>query len=442
MKKLYKALPALFALSLGAVLMHNSPAQAKDCDWKVSGKISSLNLLSELKTKFGSKSYLENLEVKVSAKEKVLGIWGTWNAWNMVRSNSSGSFTASNNKNCDERRFKVEVRFNDDDLEIHWEKSTQILNKDVKWYTVHDETSGEHSASVVNLGEFTFGTNKLDLNDYDAHHHADIWQAYHMAIDHFKGMSPELSFKNKIKVKYPHDSAIVGSNEASYANPITKHIYIHKDSDSDHFDLGTMYHELFHIWVYDHFSGEGCLTESLVITGNTHGIVNDPCVAFNEGAAEWGSEQLEQALFDITPELPRSRQALKSAGATNLGLVQRFDDGWQSLLSIITLPDLNKYNFNGSSTYIGLLSPAPSNCSTPSNGFRKVLRVFLENPDVGYPKLLSKAETTIESFLTRADAILTNFGTASVSDLLMRNLYRDLADTSKTTQPSSVLCGG
>jgi hypothetical protein len=441
MKKLYKAAPALFALALGTVLMHNSPAQAKDCDWKVSGKISSLNLLSELKTKFGSKSYLENLEVKVSAKEKVLGIWGTFNAWDVVRTNSSGSFTASNNKNCDERRFKVEVRFNDDDLEIHWEKSTQILNKDVLWYTVHDETSGEHPASVVNLGEFTFGTNKLDLDDYDAHHHADIWQVYHMAIDHFKGMSSEIAFKNKIKVKYPHDSAIVGSNESSYANPITHHIYIHKDATTDHFNLTTLYHELFHIWVYDHFSGEGCLTESLVLTGNTHGIVNDPCVAFNEGAAQWGMLQLKQALFEITPPLPYSRQNLASSGATNLGLVQRLDNGWQSLLSTITLPDLNKYNFNGSSTYIGLLSPVPSNCSTPSNGFRKVLRVFLENPDVGYPKLLSKNETTIESFLTRADAILTNFGTASVSDLQVRNLYRDLADTSKTTQPSNVLCG-
>ncbi len=442
MKKRFKLLPAFFALALGAVLMHNSPVQAKDCDWKVSGKISSLNLLPELKTKFGSKSYLENLEVKVSAKEKVLGIWGTWNAWNVVRTNSSGSFTASNNKNCDERRFKVEVRFNDDDLEIHWEKSTQILNKDVKWYTVHDETSGEHPASIVNLGEFSFGTNKLDLDDYDAHHHADIWQAYHMAIEHFKGMSSEIAFKNKIKVKYPHDSAIVGSNEASYANPITHHIYIHKDSNSDHFDLGTMYHELFHVWIYDHFSGEGCLTESLVLTGNTHGLVNDPCVAFNEGTAEWGSEQLEQALFGITPELPLSRQTLKNAGGTNLGLVQRLDIGWESLLSTITLPDLNKYNFNSTGTHISLQSPTPSNCSAPSNGFRKVLRVFLENPDVGFPKLLSKNETTIETFLSRADAILVNFGTTSVSDLLVRNLYRDLADTSKTTQPSNVLCGG
>ncbi len=442
MKKRFKLLPALFALSLGGVLMHNAPAQAKDCNWKVSGKISSLNLLSELKTKFGSKSYLENLEVKVSAKEKVLGIWGTWNAWDVVRSNSSGSFTASNNKNCDERRFKVEVRFNDDDLEIHWEKSTQILTKDVKWYTVHDETAGEHPASVVNLGEFTFGTNKLDLNDYDAHHHADIWQVYHMAIDQFKGMGAEFAFKNKIKVKYPHDSTIVGSAESSYANPITHHIYIHKDATTDHFNLDTLYHELFHVWVYEHFSGEGCLTESLVLKGSTHGLVDDPCVAFNEGTAEWGMGQLEQALFNITPELPFSRQTLKNAGGKNLSLVQRLDVGWQSLLNTITLPELGKYNFNGSSSHVGLLSPTPNGCSNPSNGFHKVLDVFLEHPNKGFPKMLSRNETTIESFLSRAEAILDNFGTASVSNLLVMNLYRDLADTSKTTQPSSVLCGG
>jgi hypothetical protein len=442
MKKLYNAAPALFALALGVALTHTAPTQAKDCDWKVSGKISSLNLLPELQTKFGSKSYLDNLEVKVSAKEKVFGIWGTWNAWDVVRSNSSGSFTASNSKNCDQRRFKVEVRFNDDDLEIHWAKSTQILTKDVLWYTVLDETSGEHPAGPVNLGEFTFGSNKLDLNDYDAHHHADIWQAYHMVIEHFKGMGSEYAFKSKIKIKYPNDSALVGAAEDSYANPITKHIYINKDAGGDQFKLNTIYHELFHVWVYDHFSGEGCLTETLLINGNTHGLVNDPCVAFSEGAAEWGMGQLEQVLFGITPELPFSRQYLKSKGATNLSLVQRLDEGWQSLLSTITLPELSKYNFNTTGTHISFQSPAPSGCSNPSNGFRKVLNVFLENPDKGFKALLSRNETTMDSFLTRSNAILDNFGTNSVSDLLVQNLYLDLIDPSKTTQPSNVLCGG
>ena len=441
MKKLYTYLPVLPVLALGAVLMHASPAQAKDCDWKVSGKISSLNLLQELKTKFGSKSYLDNLEVKVSAKEKVFGIWGTWNAWNVVRSNSSGAFTASNSKNCDQRRFKVEVRFNDDDLEIHWEKSTQILNKDVLWYTVLDESSGEHPAGPVNLGEFTFGTNKLDLNDFDAHHHADIWQAYHMVIEQFKGMGAEFAFKNKIKIKYPNDSAVVGAAEDSYANPITHHIYINKDAGGDQFDLDTIYHELFHVWVYDHFSGEGCLTETLLINGNTHGLVSDPCVAFNEGAAEWGMGQLKQILFGIPPELPFSRQDLKNKGATNLGLVQRLDDGWQSLFSTITLPELNKYNFNATGTHISPLSPAPSGCSSPTNGFHKVLSVFLEHPDKGFSALLSRNETTMDSFLTRSNAILVNLGTNSVSDLLVQNLYLDLVDPSKTTQPSNVLCG-
>ena len=441
MKKLYTYLPVLPVLALGAVLMHASSAQAKDCDWKVSGKISSLNLLPELKTKFGSKSYLDNLEIKVSAKEKVFGIWGTWNAWDVVRSNSSGSFTASNSKNCDQRRFKVEVRFNDDDLEIHWAKSTQILNKDVLWYTVLDETSGEHPAGPVNLGEFTFGSNKLDLNDYDAHHHADIWQAYHLAIAHFKDMGSEFAFKDKIKIKYPHDSAIVGSQEASYANPITHNIYIHKDATTDHFNLETLYHELFHVWIYNHFSGEGCLTETLLLTGNTHGLVSDPCVAFNEGTAEWGMGQLRQALFGIPPELPFSRQTLKNAGGTNLLSVQRLDIGWQSLFSTITLPELNKYNFNGTAKNISPLSPVPSGCSSPSNGFRKVLNVFLEHPDKGFSALLSRNETTMDSFLTRSNAILENFGTNSVSDLVVQNLYLDLADTSKTTQPSNVLCG-
>ena len=169
--------------------------------------------------------------------------------------------------------------------------------------------------------------------------------------------------------------------------------------------------------------------------------MSDPCVAFSEGAAEWGMGQLRQALFGILPELPFSRQTLKNAGGTNLLSVQRLDIGWQSLLSTITLPELNKYNFNGTAKNISPLSAVPSGCSSPSNGFRKVLNVFLEHPDKGFSALLSRSETTMDSFLTRSNAILENFGTNSVSDLVVQNLYLDLANTSKTTQPSNVLCG-
>ncbi len=443
MKTLSKLAFAVLPVAIGLVTVHVAPAQAKDCDWRVTGTISSLNILPELKTKFGSKSYLENIEVQVSAKEKVLGIWGTWNGWPTTRTDANGSYTVTNTKNCDGRRFKVEVRFQDADLEIHWEKSTQLLTADVKWYTVLEETSGEHAAGTVNLGERTFSTSgALDLNDYDAHHHADLWQVYQMAIRHMQGMGEEFEFKSKVIVKYPHDSALVGDAEASYANPITKHIYIHKDASTDHFSADTLLHELGHRWIYDHMSGENCLTEGLLLNGSTHGLVNDPCIAHGEGGAEFWKEEMKQELFNETPALPLSRIALKGRGATNLGLVERLDDGWQSVFAILTTAEIHKYDFNTSGSRVALSSSVPSGCLSPTNGFRKVLKVFNEDASKGFPSKLSRKETTLSAFLSRAAGILDHFGTSRVSDTSMKTIYMDLADPAEAVQPADKLCTG
>jgi hypothetical protein len=72
-------------------LVHTPHVYVKDCDWRVTGKLSTLNILPKLQAKFGSRSYLENIEVKVSAKEKVLSVWGTWNGWPTVRTDANGS---------------------------------------------------------------------------------------------------------------------------------------------------------------------------------------------------------------------------------------------------------------------------------------------------------------------------------------------------------------
>ena len=74
------------------------------------------------------------------------------------------------------------------------------------------------------------------------------------------------------------------------------------------------------------------------------------------------------------------------------------------------------------------------------SSIHKILKVFNEAPDKGFQHKLSRDETTVEAFLMRADAILDSFGTASVSNANVRNLYSNLADPSKSVQPSDVLC--
>ena len=70
-------------------------------------------------TLFGSEVALEDLQVKVSAREKILGVWGPFNSWDTVSTKSDGSFEVKKDKDKSDRQFKIEVLFKDDTLKIY-----------------------------------------------------------------------------------------------------------------------------------------------------------------------------------------------------------------------------------------------------------------------------------------------------------------------------------
>jgi hypothetical protein len=266
--------------------------------WTVKGKIAVAHQLAELIDKFDGESPLKGIEVKISAKAKVPIIgWGTWNSWGTVRTNSKGEFSISKSKNHDLRRFKIEVKFQDDDLAVRHEHATSSLTK-VKWYTIIEESSKEHKAGTVDFNQRTFKSGgKHDRGDFEARRHADIWVLYQMVIDHVAAMGSDFAFTTQVKVKYPHNGITGDAVEAPYANPTTKVIYIVKNSRGDYFNTDTLLHELGHIYAYNHVSGEICLTEGLLMDGSTHGLVDDHCVAFHEGFAQYWSDKLREELF-------------------------------------------------------------------------------------------------------------------------------------------------
>jgi hypothetical protein len=405
--------------------------------WTVKGRLAVEHQLAELRNKFGGESYLKNVEVKVSAREKILGIWGSWNSWGTDRTNSQGEFSVSKEKGKNDRQFRVEVKFQDDDLEIRHSKSTSSPTK-VKWHTILDQ-SQERGPGTFDMGKRTFCSGgRDDLNDFEARRHADIWVLYQMAIEHMASLGEDYAFKTQIKVKYPHDGIIAPeAQEASYANPTTKVIYIVKNSRRDDFNTHIVLHELAHIWAYNHMSGEICLTETLLLNGSTHGLVDDHCVAFGEGFAEWWKDKMLEALFGIAPPLPLSRKGLMNKQLTSQALVQRHDDGWQSVFHMLTTPNLHQYDFGTQttgSTRVKNVGGIQLGCESPSLGFKNVLKVFLPNEAKGYPKQLSRSETTIVAFLNRAEALLKKMTPA------YRDLFLELADPQSTVQPTSELC--
>lgn len=429
-----------------ATLLAADEAHA-DCSWTVKGKLQVDHHLPGLPAAY-DKSGLSNVEVKVSAKEKVgLGVWGTWNAWPTDRTGTDGSFSVSNTKNCDGRRFKVEVRFRDDELEVRHEHATSALTN-VKWYTIIDEASGEHAAGTTDYGTQLFASNGAnDLNDAEAWAHADIWFLYKQAIAKAASYGSAYAFQGRVAVKYPNNSEVApDSAEASYCNPTTKVLYIFRslDGTEDHFNVGTLLHELGHRWAYNHTSGEICLTETLLLNGGeTHGLVADHCAAFHEGWAEFFADEMRRALFGGDKELPFARPTINNglpddnAAVTTKSLMQRHDMGWWSVFHTLSTPSLHKYNFGtpSGSTPNDRITPKealPVGCSSPNISFQEVMSVF--NAGGTYTAKLSRGETTLEGFLNRAAARLTDLSDEQAE------LIEDLADPASAVQPSSTLC--
>ena len=392
-------------LSLAVLFLAPWTIQAKQVKWTVKGTVKVKHQLDKLKTELGT-SPLQGIEVKISAKSKVLGVWGTYASWGTVRTSANGKFSISKDKSTGDRKFKVQVKFQDKDLEVRHAKSTSSLTK-VKWYKIVEDA--QRSSGTIDFGNLIFKAGgSHDLGEFEPRRHADIWKLMQMAMQRLKDMGSEFEFTTQVKIKYPHDSALV-KDDIAYANPTTKVVYIPEDQ----FNADTILHETGHIWAYNHMSGEICLTETLILTQNTHGLVNDHCVAFGEGFAEYWKDKMLEELFGEAPVLPYSREYLTyDLKLNNLSLMQRHDKGWQSVFHTLSTENLFKYDFLEAYTsgtrdiYIVPKSQLQIGCQSPNLGFQKVMKVFNAKSTSGYPHKLKRAETTITAFLARSQAIL------------------------------------
>ncbi|MGD2091136.1 MAG: hypothetical protein PVH61_33485 [Candidatus Aminicenantes bacterium] len=420
-------------LTLAVLFLVPLTIQAKKVKWTVKGTVKVEHQLNELKTKFGT-SPLKGIEVKVSAKSKVLGAWGTYASWGTVRTDANGKFSISKDKSTGDRKFKVQVKFQDNDLEVRHAKSTSSLTK-VKWYTIVEDA--QRSSGTIDFGNKIFKAGgKHDLGEFEPRRHADIWKLMQMAMERLEDMGSDFEFTTQVKIKYPHDSAMV-KNDIAYANPTTKVVYIPENQ----FNADTILHETGHIWAYNHMSGEFCLTETLILTQNTHGLVDDHCVAFGEGFAEYWKDKMMEELFGDAPVLPYNREYLSNnLKLANLSLMQRYDKGWESVFHTLSTENLHKYDFlqaNTSGTggiYVVPRKLLSIGCQSPNIGFQNVMKVFNANSSKGYPNKLKRGETTITAFLARAESILKKMTPE------FEEMYVDLVNPSKTGQPSDWLC--
>lgn len=401
--------------------------------WTVHGRVMVAHRMPELAALAPSGCPIEGIKVQVSAKEKILGVWGWYNAWETVTTDAGGYFSITRSLSDNERRFKVEVKFQDDDLlEIRHETSTSSTTK-VKWYLVY-ESDTERSPGSVDLGTFTFDSSgSHDLNDYEARSHADIWVLAKKAIDELASYGSAYEFGAQVKIKFPHSSWF-GAVEASYANPYTRVVYIHEHD----FEADVVLHELMHVWSYDHGTEEAVLADTLVGLGTTHGSTNAP-TAFLEGFAEYAAWELMAALFGEDEVAPYNRYHLyDELGLLNLAEVQEHDDGWLSLLRAMTCSDLFHRDFlepgdyDSSDYALDLHSvpiPIEAVVDVPNLGFKDILRVFMASSSAGYSSDIAFRSVTMTGFLTRAAAILSAMDSNDATN------FQSLVNPRGTSQP-------
>lgn len=432
--------------------------------WTVSGNIMLQHNDSIIGKAFPSIVPLKGVQVKVSAREKLVGVWGPFNSWETVTTDSNGAFKVTKEKDKSDRQFKIEVLFKDDSLKIYPENDgliskvtetitdqtgwaidkledaiQQLLEQtsriafDVKWFKVVDEDKNDkdHKQGTVNFGNLVFGgSNNAELNDLFAKRHATVWFVIKQVFDVFNSFDTNCKFLDKktIALKYPHDNKWISDKvEAPYSDPYNYVIFVVKNKLDDWFTVDTILHELMHIWAYQHCSGEKSMAWQLLIHNGTHDAIQKRSfVAFHEGFAEWANITLKQMIFAASSDtgLPFSRTYLKSKKVKNESEIDKSEYGWISLLNILMTPDLHLYNFNSTTDYAEKLSsvaiPKGHVCSSPALKFEDILTVFCEHESKGYKKVLDKNEMNLDDFLNRAKNILnlTSGQTTAVKNLL------------------------
>ncbi|MEE2785703.1 MAG: hypothetical protein VX589_00055 [Myxococcota bacterium] len=422
-----KYLIAIFMVSMATMTIGANDAQAKKKNWKVSGKVTIKPChMTDLRSAYGSKIPLVGAEVQLQARKKGTLIWGTWGKRTLP---GSGRFSFTERKNTKDREFRVRLKYNHEKLVLvkGW---AGLLPGWHEIYRSGFKRSGFHrDIRLTASGQGGCASEVM--------RRGEIWVGAMKMINYFKNQ--DRPFTGKVKIRYPANNPAVPDNvEAPFANPIDQWITIIKNSRRDWLNIATLWHEMAHIWAYQHSRGEVRLAAELLKDHSTHDFQEKPFVAFHEGFAKYIEETMATVLLGKARTLPFSKNGLRniSSGLTSATKVQGNDYGWASIFHMLTMDNIIRYNFNTSSTWVKPLNPIPA-VSCPGSrklSFKALLGAFKPRKSKGYKKNIHTREMTFNGFYTRASKIYSS---------LNRNdeiKFRKLISTQNSKQPYQLFC--
>ncbi len=425
-------------------------------------------------------------ELPVRVKGKSCSVC-TWADWGETLTNEDGDFEvteALSGNACDGRFVKAEVQFKDDEVRVRKSKFNSA-----NWYKVGYRTDSQCDGdSDCEFGDLVFySSGNYDRSDDDARAHADLWWVLKWTVNFFPNNYKIISNYDILDVIYPLNSLVVpDSVEASYVTPSTRliHYYVDDDYDSLEYLEKTILHEIGHAWAFSRSENEELMQDYLFTNFNTHGVVEDPAVAFHEGFAKWfGShlyrelmedmgkdEELDESgnlLYQSSYNLAYSKtylgaEQMSSAGKSrgqisgydtecehhgdgNIGCL---DNGWFAILSGMTMGgrddsflsesgrDLVNYDTNVEDTTRSFIKNSYSgydwSCHTErlELDFFDILDIFDSNEDFD---TIHTDDMNITDFFYRVRQM-------KGIDKVAMDLYKDVWDMDNTDQPFSLFC--
>jgi hypothetical protein len=336
----------------------SSSSSSDSCKWTVKGR---LYVKDPTLDGIGDGDPLPGVAVRVSGADWAGNLAGLFGTWNTVYTNADGEFTVTHTE-CDPRRVKVEAMFQSKsgDLRVLGPASP-------KWYELKD-TGELEDAYTIDLGGEPFGGETGDQALGQARTDAQTWALYRKAIDYVNGLGH--SFLNDVTVNNP--ASITANDNSSWTDPTFHEIRIAPNNQNSRWN---MLHELGHAWAYPRETGEDCLIPGALGPNGTHDQRETPCVAFNEGFADYFASKLDEAMVnarlvvpsDSSWSVPHSRHYLASEGLHDLDDVNHNELGYDQAFRVLTQPDITRELFGGSGNWTAAYTgPSCSGRGVPS----------------------------------------------------------------------------
>lgn len=412
--------PALFlAVSISTVLLPRAALSAQ-CQWTITGRLQVEDTETESDAKIRN---LAGINVRVQASVLADGGFATWST---VHTNVQGEFSLTRTKNCSKRRFRVDVRFNNDELRVNKTASDE-------WMRVYS-SSARRSSGTLNIGTQRFRDAASGvLGNRDNVRRATTWYMIKTLIDRFKDESTFVAFNKKIRIAYPANVI----SDVPYANGVDNTAYIHSEGDNDWWGVDVIVHEVMHLWNYQHNNGTSDWIGAALSGLSTHSFQEDPNIAFHEGFAEWAKNEIMYHVWGRDKVGPRSRYQLAFSQLTDLDVLERNDNGVQFALELLSAEDVYGLRFgsadrNTYGSFAGRVA-TPARCpESPDVSLWQLLGAFAADAEAGWPAdwQVGNADYGIWRFFERAADILPNLSAQHTA------MFTYLLDIAKTTEPS------